>query len=1119
MVQKASIDPHQQLFNAAIDPLSVEKQRIVTHVYRWVKYASEPLTWDILAETIRYSLPQDIAQLHYNESHEQFSRFVEQVMGGIIVQDGRDIRFSDDSFYNVQAISEGYDEQDEIHRSHAGIATTCLRYLLGSEGQEMLSHLSVEKQGMDDLSWAPIALPRHSLVSYALRFWTAHYRAAGDYRPIELATELLEDNSKRSAWIEAVYVVSNPFTRIQREYMSILPYVAMFGLDDLVLRHIERGKGQNGQNQDHWLAIAEAARNGYRATVMLLLEHTDIDATGLRDALHWAAKSGQGEALDCLVPKAQQLEDFSWPPNILEHAIVAGLENVVLALVQAVYDLNEEDITGSCRAAHLAVQYGRDDLLKVLLDSGRVDVRLQNDVGQSPLALAAQTGNSASIRHLLDAGASLEVEEMGKFLHETISSGNHKSLKMLIDAKVYSTDLITNLYESDFPLSVATRQGFFQCTRVLLDSGVDPNATSETGSALYQAIANGPFLEICRILLEKGADPNESTAELPPDRVMLLMRGIETGNELLVKMLLDHGAKINVTDPNRNFYDTPLTCAIENNHYDIMELLLDRGADPNLVCEGKTDGLQSVAPLYAASCLNRDARFMKTLIKHGANIDWTRSDGYWTNWHAAFESVDTMSLLLENGADINSVTANNSSVLMYAVEDKLKSSVEFLLKQTNPKADLAIFQQSDPTATALHIACQEGSYDADVLKLLLEAGADVNSRRSDDESPLNLLLCFNPKDCEDGVEMMLKRRPNLELPSIAGNTALHYIRSETPLSVVMRLVEEGAPVNTPNTYGFTPLAAAIDAGNTIAARYLTTVKGVDCNIYHPNFGSILHMAAAKSTLELVRQLVRTGAEHDVVDPEFGESVLYSAIGNENKKECRKITRYLVEEVGVDVNAVGGKWVCPLLRVVCEERENSLLKYLLRHGAHNDQADTLGLKAVHWAAIRRNTPHLKTLVESGADISATDNFGRTPLHFAASQQSQETVEYILEKLPSTIANINIADVDGWTPLMWACKGDYGTHMAFVLIDEYKADARVRSKDSQWSPIKISLFYYPDLYYLEQLSERVEAEGVEKSLVLEDREMTTGVHRNFSICDGCSTVWNTTPPEIAFPKGYC
>lgn len=1116
MVQKVSIAPHQQLLNAAIEPLSAEKQRIMTHVYGWVKYASEPLTWEILAEAIRYSLPQDMARLHYIESHGGFSRFVEKVMRGIIVQDGSDLRFSDDCFYHVQVISEDCDEQDGMYRSHAGIASTCLRYLLGTEGQEMLTYLSVEKQGMDDLSWSPIVLPRHSLVSYALRFWTAHYRAAGDYRPIELATELLQNISKRSAWTEAVYVVSNPFTRIQREYISPLPYMAMFGLDDLVLKHIEHGMGQNGQNRDHWLAITEASRSGHVTTVMLLLEHTDIDAAGLQDALHWAAINGQEEALDCLVPKAQQLEDFKWPPNILEHAVVAGLENVVLALVQAGYDLNEEDSTGSCRAAHLAVQYGRDHLLKVLLDSGRADIQLQNDAGQSPLELATQTGTATSIRHLLDAGASLEVENMGKILHDTITSGNHKSLKTLIDAKVYSIDLLTNLYESDSPLSLAAGLGFFECTRVLLDNGVDPNGTSENGSALYQAIANGPFFEICKMLLEKGADPNEATHS-PPNGAVLLIKGIESGNKLLVKMLLDYGAKINITDPNREGYDTPLACAIENSHYDIMEWLLERGADPNLVCEGKPDGLESVAPLYAASCLNSEARFTKALIKHGANIDWTRSGGQWTTWHAAYGSVDTMSLLLENGADINATNVDNTTALMFAVDNKTKKSVEFLLKQTNPKADLEVIQHGDPTTTALHIACSE-DYNADILKLLLEAGADVNSPRSDGDSPLNLLLCFNAKDCEVGVEMILKRRPNLELPNSRGDTVLHFIGSATPLSVVMRLVEEGAPVNTTNQRGFTPLASMIDAGNTIAARYLTTVKGVDCKVYHPDFGSILLMAAAKSTLEVVRQLVRAGAEHDVVDPEFGESVLYSAIGNENRKECRKITRYLVEELGVDVNAVSGKWVCPLLRVVCEERENSMLKYLLRHGALVDQADTLGRKAVHWAAIRRNLDHLKTLVESGADISATDNFGRTPLHFAASQKTTETVRYILEKLPSTVANINIADVDGWTPLMWACKGDYGQYIAFLLVDEYKADIKVRSKDSQWSPIKLSHFYYSYWNDLDQLVERAEAAGAEKSLLLEDRMITQGMDRGW-ICDGCLTVWNAKPPEIAFSKGDC
>ncbi|KAG6354438.1 hypothetical protein INS49_004455 [Diaporthe citri] len=78
------------------------------------------------------------------------------------------------------------------------------------------------------------------------------------------------------------------------------------------------------------------------------------------------------------------------------------------------------------------------------------------------------------------------------------------------------------------------------------------------------------------------------------------------------------------------------------------------------------------------------------------------------------------------------------------------------------------------------------------------------------------------------------------------------------------------------------------------------------------------MAAAKCKLDMVRQLVRTGADHGIVDSAFGESVLYSAVGHEHEPSGREIIEYLVEEVSVDDNARGGKWIYPLLRVVGEQ---------------------------------------------------------------------------------------------------------------------------------------------------------------------------------------------------------
>lgn len=1113
IIQKLTSDAHQRLLQGLIDRLSSEEQLILKHTYNWIKFAAEPLTLEMLVEAIRCFLPLEMAQLQHTRNHIEFGKFVMQALEGIILLDGRDIRFSDDAFYEVSETGESDSKQDQTCRSHADMATVCLSYLLGDEGQKMLQTLSTESHGLekDDLSWLPIMLPRDSLVSYALRFWPIHYQAAGDYRPTDLATELLGDRRKRGAWTEALYLVSNPFTRIQKEYISPLPYMAMFGLNDLIRREIESDEETDCCNQDKWLAIVEASRHGHGETVTLILEDTDPDVAGLGEALHWAANYGQGGALDCLISNARELEGFRWPPFILSRAMAAGLENLSSALVDTGYNLDEEDSDEKGRAIHTAIEYGQDHVLKILLDSGRVDLKPENSGGTPPLVLATKIGNPESIRHLLGAGVSLiDSEGMGdRLVLRAIRSGNHEALGVLIDALAPTNSEIVNKVSDEgnllIPVIEAAAMGFRGCTYALLDRGADPNATNRDGSVLYQAVDRG-YHEICRKLLEKGANPNESTARTTDDGHigggLPLIRAAEGGTKDLVKMLLDYDAKINVTDPSRVEWNTPLSAAIVAAELDIVELLLERGADPNLVSAREP---HSETPLLTAANKVFNTRFAEILIEKGAKLDWVRGDG-WTVTHAAYDVPEMLSLVLANGADVNATDNENWTALMMAADDAFPKCIEVLLKQTNPSVKLDVMTTLDPTFAAIHCASFRGNVEA--IKLLLNAGADINCQRSDGVFPLAQILesGLRQSDCEDIVDFVLKRKPNLGLVDDRGNTVLHHIESDTPLSVVMRLVEEGAPVNTLNDQGRNPLALAVTCGNIAAARYLTTVKGSQTAVYHPGFGSILHMAALTSTLEIVRQLVRTGAEPGIVDPKYEESVLYSALGNFDFQERKRIVRYLVEEVGVDINAPGGKYGYPLVRVAAYELGNtSLLKYLLHKGARPDTADKQGRTAVHWAAIRGSIEDMKLLVKFGASVSVSDNFGRTPLHFAVTRDAQEIIRYILDNSSngSEASNVESADVDGWTPLMWACRGNT-SWAARILVDEYKADIRVRSKDAEWSPLKLARFHDQSDDLAEVLKVGIDTPGPEKDRESQDNETACGRNQWSRECDSCATV---------------
>jgi ankyrin repeat protein len=133
--------------------------------------------------------------------------------------------------------------------------------------------------------------------------------------------------------------------------------------------------------------------------------------------------------------------------------------------------------------------------------------------------------------------------------------------------------------------------------RELLERGADPNATftNEYGemSALYGAAGVVHDPELTRVLLEAGANPDDGES---------LYHATEAESPECLRLLLQHGAGTRGTNA--------LAHALDEERLEHVELLLEAGADPN---EG--------ALLAHAVRRGRDARFLRLLVDHGADVD------------------------------------------------------------------------------------------------------------------------------------------------------------------------------------------------------------------------------------------------------------------------------------------------------------------------------------------------------------------------------------------------------------------------------------------------------------------------------------------------------------------
>jgi ankyrin repeat protein len=205
------------------------------------------------------------------------------------------------------------------------------------------------------------------------------------------------------------------------------------------------------------------------------------------------------------------------------------------------------------------------------------------------------------------------------------------------------------------------------------------------------------------------------------------------GFKELAAVLIEGGAHINKLVRTFGGCYTALMIACINNHLDVVELLLEKGADANI------QGAEF--PLHWA-CENNNMEMVRLLVKYGADVHVKRKYG---NSLAYARSLEIVQFLIDHGADVNA-RGETSNALVKASEKDHLNIVRVLIEHG---ADVNAKGMKVEHGNALFAASSEGNYD--IVKLLLESGADANS----EEPPLNALQAARKAEWDEVTALLL----------------------------------------------------------------------------------------------------------------------------------------------------------------------------------------------------------------------------------------------------------------------------------------------------------------------------------------------------------------------------
>ncbi len=634
--------------------------------------------------------------------------------------------------------------------------------------------------------------------------------------------------------------------------LSILHYGVWHNFYDLVKELIEKGADVNVATADTTASTSYksmvgatplhiAAFLGNLKMVKLLLE-SGADA-GIKDA------KGKTPLHYLMMVKREGMIE-----NTYAQWHVTDQKAEILPLLKC--DINGEDENGETPLfTLLSNSYAPiiQALLGALIEQGADTSKTSGD-GKTPLMLAAEKGSVTATLKLAENAENINQQDNDKntALHLALKNQNNEAAYILI--------------EMGGDVEAANGEG--ETPRALIENGWDENLKKR-----LQGKRGMKQEDIVRLVERTFFSCNSDDTDKAPFGVYLakkLLKEIDDDDDDEVQVLFDIAETVKTE------------CCAE----DIIESIHAAGFDFNkpYVLRSSTETLRDKILEY---CWNPNV--IRKMSELGIDLNGSYLKGKTAAYIVASQPAADRSFTKEreafgnvaeyfDAASAEELSADGMTAMHYAAKN---NHVNMLKIMIGKGANVDVTEDAPATigATPLHEACLLGN--TDIVKLLMDSGADDTLATKDGETPAHFIVQekqrYRPVRSENRLEI-IKALKNVDVQRNDGKTPAMLAQNlsySDAVEITMALLDMGIDVNKADNKGNTLLHLCLFDKDTVKE---IIKAGADVNAKNNEGNTPLHIALDDRDDMVARLLIKKGADYKTPNGD-GETGMDIAVAN------------------------------------------------------------------------------------------------------------------------------------------------------------------------------------------------------------------------------------------------